>query len=55
MLSVHTVGLVNENKSGFVYLFLDFFERFGNVCELGLEFIETALLSLVVKNLLNEF
>jgi len=52
-LAVHTVGLINEDKSGFVNLFLEFFERVGDACELGFELVKAALSSLIFEDLLD--
>jgi len=53
-LAVHTIGLVNEDESGLVDLFPDFPERMGVAGELGLEFVKTALFSLLLKDFPDE-
>jgi len=53
-LAVHTISLVNKDKGGFVDLFLDFFERVGVARELSLEFVKTALLSILLKDFPDE-
>ena len=46
--------LINEDKSRFINLLLDFFEGIRNACQLGLEFLKLVLPSLFFEDFMDE-